>query len=113
MLETVMSYRLDLAKDDMVQFKLYKDEDHFIGLKELRDLLSGLCDADVRILACLHEWEFAPFNQSTIDCGHGDRWNSPYDLLASVWLRLSYRTDTEADKAALGIVEAALDQFKA
>lgn len=80
MIDAVMSHRLLIGEKGILlkRWSLTRNPDNSIGgpetdfniLKSVVGLLKDLTDDELRIIACVHTWDFAPGAKSEIDCGH-------------------------------------------
>jgi len=124
MIDTIMSYRLAITDKGILlkRMRVYVDPNAPIGPgNEMRDetneeiltsvvgLLKRLTDDELKIVACCHTWDFAPFSKSEIDCGHGCEEKPLLDYMSDAWYHLNDREDADDnDKAAAEIIHRAL-----
>ena len=66
--EWMVSHHL-VIHEDRLEWKLY-GKDPASGLKILARVLQGATEEELKVAACLHEWDFKPCCGSTISCGH-------------------------------------------
>jgi hypothetical protein len=125
MIDTIMSYRLGIDKNGILlkRLRVYVDPTASIGPgNEMRDetdaeilqnvvgLLKRLSDAELKIVACTHRWDFAPFSKSEIGCGHGCEEKPLLDYMSDAWYHLNDREGaTEGDLKAAEIINRALN----
>lgn len=124
MIDTLMSYRMRISEEGIL-FKRYKKgvdlsepETDLELLSFVKRILNRVDDAGLKILACAHEFDFAPFGQSSIGCGHRSPEKPLLDFMSDAWYGLvDGRHDGESkryphgdagDKAAAEIIDRAL-----
>jgi hypothetical protein len=70
--DTVASYRLKIDDAGIMVKRGRTIEGGRETNEEILEMLRWLLEdpKDFKVLGCVHEWEFAPFFHSEIDCGH-------------------------------------------
>ena len=120
--DTILSYRMAIS-DAGIMFKRYRmltgvreSEDDYDILRCVRDLLKDLTDDELRVVACVHKWEFAPCCGSSIGCGHHAPEKDPKEFLYDAIMYLQ-RLDspeecpTQDDLDACTILKEKYDVF--
>lgn len=96
----ICSHRMKLDETDPTRVKIewrgWSDQSVYEALADLKEILNTVNDDELKVLACAHVWDFEPFQQSSIGCGHGS-WKSPYDLLMCALERITDGRDISAE----------------
>ncbi len=91
-IEHVMSHRMKISAEG-IMIKRYSichhpgPETDLDILTFLKDVFDALSKEDLKITSCTHDWDFAPFCKSEIDCGHG--YEAVLDYMSNAWYRLT------------------------
>lgn len=94
--DSVMSHLIDLSNPKKVTFKVLSNETQGDFLVFLKEFLGELTNEQVRVCACMHQWEFMPCQHSSIGCGHGSEEKPLQEFMDDVQLHLLESGDVEA-----------------
>ncbi len=95
--EEILSHRLKIHKDKL-EWRLYQEQTALDGLRNLRDLLKDVSDEDLKVLACVHSWDFKPCMRSTIGCGHGSEEKPLEQFMQDAAMYVAERGEEDAYK---------------